>query len=181
MFARALEAGRRVAELPKPELAAAHEALADCLYRVGELPKAADAYSSALRLSRRDSLRASELLLKRSKLEEKLGKYQQALRWAGRASKALKGLDGDEARRQSARTNAWFASVLQSQGRHNDAIHWAGRAIRDAGSDESSGSGGPVATCRVCSPQGGRTMAQSSLYERLGGAFNNFPALGSLQ
>ncbi|MCC7215632.1 MAG: tetratricopeptide repeat protein [Burkholderiales bacterium] len=132
MYARALEAGRRVANLPKAELATAHEALADCLYRVGELPKASDAYSSALRLAAEHPLHASELLLKRSKLEEKLGKYPQALRWAARAGKALAGAAGDEPARQAARTSAWYATVLQAQNRPAEAIRWAARAIREA-------------------------------------------------
>ncbi|MFO1316847.1 MAG: tetratricopeptide repeat protein [Burkholderiales bacterium] len=132
MFARALEAGRRLDDVPQRELASVHEALADCLYRVGELPRAADAYSSALRLAGRNSLHASELLLKRSKLEEKLGKYPQALRWAARAGKAVHGLPGDEAARQSARTSAWYATVLQAENRPADAIRWGTRAMREA-------------------------------------------------
>ena len=132
MFARALEAGRRVADVAPMEVANVHEALADCLYRVGELPRAAEAYASALRLAANDRLRASELLLKRSKLEEKLGKYPQALRWAARAGKAVAGLAGDEPARQAARTSAWYATVLQAENRPADAIRWAACAIREA-------------------------------------------------
>jgi tetratricopeptide (TPR) repeat protein len=132
MYARALEAGRRVADIPKKELATTNESLADCLYRVGELPKAADAYASALRLSADNPLHASELLLKRSKLEEKLGKYPVALRWAARAGKAIEGLAGIEPARQAARTSAWYATVLQAENRPAEAIRWAGRAIREA-------------------------------------------------
>jgi len=132
MFDRALEASRRLPDLAPKELAAAHESLADCWYRAGELPKAADAYATAIRLVGEDRLLTSGLLLKRSKLEEKLGKYPQALRWAGRAAKAVEGVPGEEAARQTARLSAWYATVLQAKGRTADAMRWAARAIREA-------------------------------------------------
>ncbi|MBK9114748.1 MAG: hypothetical protein IPM22_03665 [Betaproteobacteria bacterium] len=47
MYARALEAGRRLHDVPQRELASVHESLADCWYRVGEFPKAVDGYSGA--------------------------------------------------------------------------------------------------------------------------------------
>jgi class 3 adenylate cyclase/tetratricopeptide (TPR) repeat protein len=132
MFDRALEASRRLPDLAPAELAAAHESLADCWYRAGEMPKAAGAYASAIRLVGEDRLLASVLLLKRSKLEEKLGKYPQALRWAGRAAKAVEGVPGEESARQTARLSAWYATVLQAEGRTADAMRWAARAIREA-------------------------------------------------
>ena len=71
-----------------------------------------------------DLVIASELLLKRSKLEEKLGKYPQALRWAARAGKAVAGLAGNEPARQAARTSAWYATVLQAEGHTPVTIPW---------------------------------------------------------
>ena len=132
MYARALEAGRRLHDVPQRELASVHESLADCWYRVGEFPKAVDGYTAARRLAAGDPLQASELLLKRSKLEEKLGHYAQALRWAARAGKAVEGLDGGEPAKQAARSSAWYANVLQAEGRSADAMRWADRAIREA-------------------------------------------------
>ena len=72
------------------------------------------------------------LLLKHSEMEEKLGKCPQALRWAARARKALENVTGPEAARKSAQLNAWYAIVLQAEGRSNDAIRWAERAIGEA-------------------------------------------------
>ena len=132
MYARALEAGRKLKELPQHDLAVAHESLADCWYRAGELPKAAEGYTSAIRLVGDDRLLASGILLKRSKLEEKLGKYPQALRWAARAAKAVEGVPGEESARQAARLSAWYATVLQAEGRTTNAMRWASRAIREA-------------------------------------------------
>ncbi len=132
MYARALEAARRLPDLAHGELAVVQEALADCWYRAGEFPKAVDGYTSARRLVAGEPLKESELLLKRSKLEEKLGKYAQALRWAARAGKAVEGVPGEEPARQAARSSAWYANVLQAEGRSADAMRWADRAIREA-------------------------------------------------
>ncbi len=132
MYTRAIDAGRRLPELEKRELAVAHEALADCLYRAGEFDKAADTYASARRLVAGSPLPESELLLKQSKLDEKRGKYAQALRWAARSGKAVQGVTGAESARQSARSSAWYANVLQAEGRSADAMRWAKRAIAEA-------------------------------------------------
>ncbi len=140
MYTRAIDAGRRLPELEKRELAVAHEALADCLYRAGEFDKAADTYASARRLVAGSPLPESELLLKQSKLDEKRGKYAQALRWAARSGKAVQGVTGAESARQSARSSAWYANVLQAEGRSADAMRWAetrhrrGRVRRRSGS-----------------------------------------------
>ena len=79
------------------------------------------------RLVAGDPLVEAGLLLKRSRIEEKLGKYPQALRWAARARKALEGLPGPEAARQTARSSAWYATLLQAEGRSTDAMRWAER------------------------------------------------------
>jgi class 3 adenylate cyclase/tetratricopeptide (TPR) repeat protein len=132
LYARALEAGRRLEDVADKELAALHEALGDSWNRAGDFPKATDAYTAARRLVAGDSLMLAGLLLKRSKIEESFGKCPQALRWAARARKALDGLTGPEAARLSAQLSAWYATVLQAEGRSTDAIRWAQRAIGEA-------------------------------------------------
>jgi tetratricopeptide (TPR) repeat protein len=98
--------------------------------------KAAEAYTSAQRLVAGEPLKESELMLKRSQLEHKLGRYTQAMAWATRAGRAVGGMPGDEPARQTARLSAWYASVLQAAGRTSGAMRAAERAIRDA---ESTG------------------------------------------
>lgn len=132
MFSRAIDAARKLPDVPARDLALASESLGDCWYRAGEMPKAADGYRSAIRLAGADRLFASSVLLKRSKLDEKLGKYPQALRWAARAGKAIQGVPGEDSARQVARLSAWYATVLQAEGRTEDAIRWATRAIGEA-------------------------------------------------
>ena len=82
--------------------------------------------------SRTIGWRESRLLLKRSRLEEKLGKYSQALRWAARAHKAVDGIAGADAALHGARATAWYATVLQAEGKNTTAIRWAQRAVAEA-------------------------------------------------
>lgn len=132
LYARALDAARRLAEVSPPELAAVHEALGDAWNRASEFAKASDAYMSGKRLLADDRLGTSRLLLKRSRIEEKLGQYPQALRWASRARKALAGLEGADAALQAARSTAWYATVLQAEGKNAAAIRAAEQAIAEA-------------------------------------------------
>jgi len=129
---RAVEAGRRLPEVTAGELAAVHEARGDALDLAGEFRRAADAYTVARRLVRDDPVNSARLSLKRSRIEEKLGKYPQALRWVTRGRKLLEGVDGAEAARERAQLGAWYATILQAEGRSSDAVRWAGRAIEEA-------------------------------------------------
>ena len=132
LYSRALDAGRRLDGIRDRERATVYESLGDVWNRAGEFAKASDAYVAARRLVVDEPLAEAGLLLKRSRLEEKLGKYPQALRWAARAHKALHGVEGAEAARQVARSSAWYATVLQAEGRNTAAIRWAQRAIAEA-------------------------------------------------
>ncbi len=129
MYARAVEAGRRLADVANDDVAAMYTAQAECWYRAAEFDKAADGYAAAYRLVKGNPIAEAKLLLKRSWVEEKLGKYHHALRWAARARKAVDGLDDPEAARQAARASAWYAVVLQVKGRQREALRWAKRAM----------------------------------------------------
>jgi class 3 adenylate cyclase/tetratricopeptide (TPR) repeat protein len=187
LYSRALEAGRRLPEIGNNELAVVYEALADSWYRAGDFNKAADAYTSARRLVAGNRLMESGLLLKRSKLEEKLGKYPQALRWAARAGKAVDGMTGEEPARQAARSSAWYATVLQAEGRTGDAVRWAERAI-----DEAESANDPEALGAACfvmgwaygvlGKEGAKSFLQRSLdsYRRSGNLLRHAALLSNL-
>ena len=132
LYARALEAGRKLEDLSGEELAAVHEALGDSWYQAAEFRKASEAYTGARALIASDVLADAGLLLKLSRVEEKLGQYAQALRWADQARTALQGLEGSEAARQLARSGAWHAVVLQAEGRTAEALDWAERTVVEA-------------------------------------------------
>jgi tetratricopeptide (TPR) repeat protein len=77
-------------------------------------------------------LAEARTLFERSKVEDSLGRYSQALRWATRARTRLDGRPDAEAMRQRARIDAWYATILQSAGRLTEAIPWCQTAIEEA-------------------------------------------------
>jgi predicted ATPase/class 3 adenylate cyclase len=132
LYARALEAGRQLKDLAPLELAAAAQDMADAWYRAGEFQKASEAYMAARPLAATDRLMDAGLVLKRSHVEEKLGNYAEALRWAEQARDGLQGLSGAEAARQMARSGAWYAMLLQAEGRTPEALERAERTLVEA-------------------------------------------------
>ena len=132
LFARAIDAGRRLPDVAPRDLAEAHEMLGDAWNRAGEFRKASDAYAAAQRLLVEDPRGEAGLLLKRSRLEEKLGRYPQALRWAARARGAVEGHDDPDSRKRIAQSSAWYATVLQAKGNSVAAVRWAQKAIVEA-------------------------------------------------
>ena len=132
LYTRAVEAGSQIDDLPKPELAKAHQAVGDAWYEAGVYRQALDAYTAARSQVMGERLLEGELLLKLSRVEEKLGRYPEALRWVDRAREALEGVQGSEAARQVAVASVWYATVLQAQGRTADALNWAEQGAREA-------------------------------------------------
>ncbi|MBK7743754.1 MAG: tetratricopeptide repeat protein [Betaproteobacteria bacterium] len=132
LYARGLEAGARMPELAKLDVGHVQESLADCWYRASEYRKALDAYTAAQALVAGHRLLEADVLLKLSRVEEKLGQYPEALRWVERAREALEGQQGPDAARQAAQASAWYATVLQAQGRSAEALQWAEQAAREA-------------------------------------------------
>jgi class 3 adenylate cyclase/tetratricopeptide (TPR) repeat protein len=132
LYSRALEAGHRLENVGGQELAAVQQALGDSWYRAGEFAKASKAYTAARAPVASDPLVDAELLLKLSHVEAKLGQCEQALRWTEQARTALQGVEGVVAARQSARAGAWYAMVLQTEGRTTEALEWAERTVAEA-------------------------------------------------
>jgi tetratricopeptide (TPR) repeat protein len=132
LFTRALEAGRRLVDVGPRELAPVHRALGDAWYRASEYEKASDAYLAAREVTANDPLADASLLLDLSRVEAKLGQCEKSLRWAEQARAALHGIGGNAAARQMARLGAWYAMVLQTEGRTVEAQEWAQRTVAEA-------------------------------------------------
>ena len=130
-YRRALEAGRRVPEVPVAAVAHVTEALGDVRNRAGMFEEAARAYREARRL-RGDPTARANLLLKQAWIPERLGRYPQALGLVSRATRVLEGVPGDAAASLRAQLSVWYAAVRQQQGRHEEAITWCRRAIEQA-------------------------------------------------
>ena len=131
LYSRALEAGGKLPELSKIELGRVQEALADAWFHAGEYRKALDAYTSAQAQVAGEKLLEANLLIKLSRVEEKLGQYPEALRWVERAREALADAQGIEAARQNAMAAVWYATVLQAQGSTAEALKWAEQAAHE--------------------------------------------------
>src|SRR5439155_7076283 len=132
LYSRAVEAGRQLPDIEGRQLAAVHQSLGDSWFRAGEFRKASDSYTAARPLAASDALADAGLMLKLSRLEEKLGNFAEALKWTEQARGALANASGPEVARQTARVSAWRASVLQGEGRTDDALEWADRAAKEA-------------------------------------------------
>ena len=137
-YSRTLEAGRQLSDLAQTELAATQQALGDAWYRASEFRKAGDAYAATRPLVASEPLAEAGLLIKLSRVEEKLGNYVEALRWTDQARDILQKLPGPEAARQAARSGAWYATVLQYAGRTADALEWAERTVPEAESADDA-------------------------------------------
>ena len=139
-FGRAIEAGRRVPNVGDDEIATASESLGDVLFLAGEFRKSADGYTAARKLRAQDRVVTARLLLKRSRIEESLGRYPQALSWATRGRKALDGFDDTEAAKMRAQLGAWYATILYAKGDGSACGRWAKTAIAEAeaAGDESA-------------------------------------------
>ncbi len=136
LYLRAIAAGKQIESLAAAELATAHRSLADAWYAAGEFRKASDAYAAARALVADIPLRDARLMLKLSYVEEKLGNYAEAARWAEKAREVLGSLDEPDAAREMAQSSAWYAMLLQFEGRTDEALDWAQRA-----KDESEAAG----------------------------------------
>ncbi len=132
LYGRALEAGRQTPDLDRRELAHAHEALGNAWYIAKEYQKASAAFTAARELAKGDALTDATLLIRLSRVEEKIGKYAEAQRWTEQAREVLLKLPDPEAARQAAWAGAWYAFLLQAEGRTPEAIEWATRAAAEA-------------------------------------------------
>jgi class 3 adenylate cyclase/tetratricopeptide (TPR) repeat protein len=133
LYRRALSAARSCGQVPLSEMAAAAEGRADALFLAGEFRDASDSLDLSRKLKVDDPLAEARLLLKRSRIEEKLGRLSGALRWASRARRAIEGVEETEATRERARQSAFTALLLVEEGRPNEAVTWAERAITESG------------------------------------------------
>jgi class 3 adenylate cyclase/tetratricopeptide (TPR) repeat protein len=131
-YGRALEAGKSIPELKAPELAEVHRSMGDAWYQAAQFRKAGDAYGAARPLVASDPFAEAVLLSKLSHVEGKLGRYSEARPLAEQARALFQKLSGPDAAKQAARTGAWYAIVLQAQGKTTEALDWAERTASEA-------------------------------------------------
>jgi class 3 adenylate cyclase/tetratricopeptide (TPR) repeat protein len=119
---RAIESARH-AGAARAAVAATHEQLGDACELAGRFEQAASAYRRARALRRDDPLAVSHLLRKEGWVNERAGRYRQALSWYTRGFRALGGAS-PSADTDRLRAELFLGSgvVRIRQGRHRDAL-----------------------------------------------------------
>jgi class 3 adenylate cyclase/tetratricopeptide (TPR) repeat protein len=130
-YERAIDAARKL-DAPPLDVAGVLESLGDVRKRMGEFPRASQAYSAARRIVASDGIATARLMLKQAGVRQASGRFAEAIRWIRKVDRALDGLEGKEAASQRAQTAVAFASVRKDQGRQSDVIKWCRKAIPDA-------------------------------------------------
>ena len=136
LYARALEAARRLRTIPAGETAAVLEELGEARMRLGEFGAAESAFRAARQQRAGDAVGQARLLLKMSLTESRRGRHVQAMRWISRGRGLLQELDDPGALGQRARLTVRYGGIKQDQGRAAEAVRWCRRAIVEA---EASG------------------------------------------
>jgi class 3 adenylate cyclase/tetratricopeptide (TPR) repeat protein len=132
LYQRALEAGRRIRELDRSELARLHEALGDMRYRMGSFGPAEESYRAVRRLASQDPVAKARSLLKVARVRGWQDQYSQALRSITRGLRLLDEHNGEQAAMQRARLLAWYARFCYQAGYSRRTIKWCHIAIEVA-------------------------------------------------
>jgi class 3 adenylate cyclase/tetratricopeptide (TPR) repeat protein len=186
LYRRALDAARGL-ELPEHVLADVWESLAEAYVRTGELQAGSAALTTARRLVAGDPVRTAHLLWLHARIAERAGQVAQAVRWSGRALRALDGADDGRAASGRSHVVATLAAVRQRQGRPAEAIRLAHRAIAEA-----EAAGEELALGHACQildwalvesgrvAEAGHSVRALEIFERLGAADRESAVLNNM-
>ena len=132
-YGRAADAARHSSAVSPSERSFYLEALGDAQFLAGRSPEAATAYLEALRGVRGQALREAHLALKQARVEQRRGRYTNALRRASLGAACVEQrYRTAEAGALRARLEARYAVCRVTQGRYADARRWAERALHEA-------------------------------------------------
>ena len=131
-YETALDAARRLPDVPEVEKAAMWTGLGDVREQLGMFNAALEAYGRAAQLVRDDPLALARLALRRGRAQEQTGLYTAALRGVRSAARRLRPLESDLAYRWRARLTAFEAIVRQGQELPEEAMAVAWRGVEQA-------------------------------------------------
>jgi len=114
-YERALEAVRRLPDVPDAVKAGVWTALGDVRARFGNFDESLNAYRSATSLVRGDSISLARLAEKRARVRERSGRYDLALRETTSGYRILRGINSSEAARIRAQLSAFAANIRMAQ------------------------------------------------------------------
>jgi tetratricopeptide (TPR) repeat protein len=131
-FERAVEAARRDASIPGPEVGVVLEKLGDVRDLAGLPAGAVDAFRLARRHLRDDRVALANLSFKEARTAQRVGRVSQSLGLITRALHALGGDTSPEARRARSMLATRYSWGRLTQAKHDDALRWATLAAREA-------------------------------------------------
>ena len=129
-YERAIESAKRDESVSADDVAHVYEALGDVRKRIGEFPRASQAYGSARRIADADPIASVRLMLKQAGIRQASGRFAEAIRWIRKADRAI--ADRGIAAAAQSQIAVAYASVRKDQGRQSDVIKWCLKAIPDA-------------------------------------------------
>ncbi len=129
LYRRAIDAGRADGAAPA-QLATVWERLGESLAQVGEQAAAADAYTSARKLSDGDPIAEARLCFRHGRLRER-SEMTGAVRWMRRGLRAVEHMRGHEARAWRARLIAELAWIRQRQRRYRETERLCREALKE--------------------------------------------------
>lgn len=135
-YEHALEAARRLPDVPDADKAEVWMALGDVRELSGNFGDSLAAYKKATKLVHGDQLALARLAEKRARVRERAGEYSLALRELTSGRRKLMPVDSEEAARIRARLDSFAASIRQAQQKPRRAIKQALLAAEEA---ESAG------------------------------------------
>ena len=150
LYRRALESARSLDGIEPAAIVSVLESLGDVCELGARYDDAARAYADARRRLSQEAgsvsaqrLKLTRLLRKCGAVEERLGRYVQALRWYGKGLRLVAAMAQDAAQRSSrAQLALAYAGVRYRQGRYREMLRWANAAAEDAReSDDQSALG----------------------------------------
>ena len=131
-FERALEAARRLDDIPSADRAAVWVDLGDARGPLGRFDDALDAYRRAAQLLTDDPVALADLRYKRAAAKERAGSYHAALREITAGIRILEGIETPEAAATLARLAVRRAFVRQAQDQPAAALAMAEEAVAKA-------------------------------------------------
>ena len=129
LYRRAIEAGKADGA-EAGQLATAWERLGESLAQVGEQGAAAEAFTSARRLSDGDPIAEARLCFRHGRLRER-SEMTGAVRWMRRGLRAVEHVRGREARAWRARLIAELAWIRQRQRRYRETERLCREALKE--------------------------------------------------
>ena len=132
LFQRAIDAVRRLQDVPNGLVADLYHALVEALIASGDFRSASAACATEARYRKDDPVGLGNVLLQQAKIQARLDTYSRALWWLTRSRTVLATTDAPGAKPVAANAAAYYAASLMRLGRGAASKRWAEQAAAEA-------------------------------------------------